>query len=476
MPSLPCLEKKKGVKIVIKLTIYDLIGYIFKHKLFVFIFVAIASILGFFVINNTQTYTAQAVIRFTGLNTEDGYTTQGTKLDVYEIISPRVISEAIQTLGVDENVEDVRSSCTIVGIIPNDVQELKEANQKEGVEFTYYPKDYTVSYTAESDKSSEYARDMVDAILSAYTKYYSNTYLSTYSLPEIKFDTVEVQYDYLEMVEIINTAIEDCAAYFDTSALTDEEFRSPRTGYTFSNMSGFYGEIKNVTLPTIFSQIIDGHITKNKEVFLKTYQYKKEKARLEYDTKHRNSETAMNLMKEFVNANKNVPSGYGKDEDDDKYHAYDVYDLHEEKNNVSSTTYDQLINNYVVDGVSAEEFLIDEDYYNKIYEIFNSPVSENIDQNELTKKIEEEIADTIDKVSELYDITNIFMDDFKRYQLTKNINLLTSITTKGNNPENLFKGIVFVMSVLTACVSVITYEVVLLVKKNKKSKETEEKS
>lgn len=462
---------------MIKLTVYDVIGYIFKHKWFVFIFVIIASCFGFLVINNTQTYTAQAVIRFTELNTEDGYIPQGAKLDVYEIISPRVISEAIQTLGVNENVEDIRSNCTIIGIIPKDIQELKEANQKDGLEFTYYPKDYTVSYTADSDKSSEYARDMVDAILTAYTKYYSNTYLSTYSLPEIKFDTVDVQHDYLETVEIINTAIEDCAAYFDSSALSDENFRSPRTGYTFSNMSRFYSEIKNVTLPTIFSQILDGHITKNKEVLLKTYQYKKEKAKLAYDTKHRNSETAMNLMKEFVDANKNVPSSYGEgDDDESKYHAYDVYDLHEDQQTLDSTTYDQLINNYVIDGVSAGEFSIDGDYYDKIYNIFNSPVPDDINQKELTKKIEEEISAATDEVSALYDITNTFMDDFKRYQLTKNINLLTSITTKGNNPENLFRGIVFVMSALIGCVSVITYEIVLLTKKNKKKNEQEAKA
>ncbi len=456
------------VKVMNKITIYDLIGYIFKHKWFVFIFVIITTICGFMLINSTQTYTAQAIIRFNELNTSDGYLSQGKKLDVYEIISPRVISEALQTMGGDDNVEDVRSKCTIVGIIPDDVQEIKEANQKEGTEFVYYPNSYIISYNADQGKSLEYARDIVDAILTAYTNYFSNEYLSTYSLPEIKFDTINVQHDYLEVVEIINDAISDGAAYFDTNASDFTDFCSPRTGYTFNDMSRFYGEIKDVTLPTIFSHILNGHITKNKEVLLDKYQYKIEKAQLEHDTKKRDSDTAMNLMQEFVNANKDVPSSYGEgDESDEKYHAYDVYNFQDEQD-VTSTTYDQLINSYVIDGVKANEYLIDGDYYNNIYNIFNSPIPENVDQKELTRNIDKEIGDVTEKVSELYDITNTFMNDFKRYQLTKNINLLTSITTKGDKPENLFRGIVFVMSVLIGCVCVITYELVLLTKKIKR--------
>ncbi|MBP3359362.1 MAG: hypothetical protein J6N52_00785 [Clostridia bacterium] len=458
-----------------KFTIYDLIGYILKHKWFVLIFVVAVSLCGFFFVDKTQTYTAQVVIKFSELNTDSGYLNQGAKLDVYEIISPRIVSEAIQKLGINENVEDIRSKCTVIGIVPKDIQELKEAKQKEGEEFAYYPQEYTLSYTADSDKPPEYARDIADAILTTYTKYYSNTYLSTYSLPEIKFDTVDVKHDYLETVEIINTAVEDCTSYFDSNAASDPDFRSPRTGYTFSNMSRFYSEIKNYTLPTIFSQILSGHITKNNEVLLKTYQYKREQALLSSDSKWRNSTTAMNLMDQFVEANKAVPSSYGEgDDDDDKYHAYDVYERNDDHPPFEAATYDQLINNYVVDGVSAGEFVIDGDYYGSICNIFSSPVPDGINQGEMTKRVENEISEVVDSVSALYDITYTFMDDYKRHQLTSNINMLTNITTNGNNPEDLFRAIIVVISILTACVAAVTYEIVMLTKKNKKKSEAEE--
>ncbi len=454
-----------------KLTVYDLISYLFKHKWFLILFVVIFTLCGFFVINKTQTYTAQAVIRFTEINTSDGYTVQGNKLDVYEIISPRVVSEAIQTLGVDEKVEDVRSNCTIIGIIPSDVQALKEANQKEGIEFDYYPKDYTISYTADSDKSSEYARDMVDAILTAYTSYYSDTYLSTYNLPEIEFESLG-ESDYLEMTEVIESAIEDAAAYFNRTVTNFSDFRSPRTGYSFSNMSNMYSQIKDVTLPTIFSKILSARLTKDKDVLLKTYEYKVQKATLNYETKNRDSLTAANLMNSFVEANKTVPSSYGAgDDDDEKYHAYEVYEVGEDGVNPQDTTYDDLINKYVVDGVSAGEYLIDCEYYQNIIDIYKTDPPANTDVDQITKEVEEALAETTAEVSELYEITNMFTSDFKRYQLTKNINLLTSITTKGNNPVNLFRGLVFVMVVLIGCVAVIAYEIIMLTKKKKKNEE-----
>ena len=436
--------------IKIKLTFYDIISFIFKHKWFVLLFTIVASAMGFFAVNKAQTYTAQGVIRYIDLDTELGYTPQENKLDVNEIISPRIISEAIKTLGVEENAESIRSNCTITGIIPSDVQELKEANQKDGEEYEYFPKDYIISYTIGSDKSPEYARDMVDAILTAYTNYYSSTYLSTYTLPEIKFDTIETEHDYLETADIINTAINDCSTYFESSAEGNDEFRSPRTGYTFSDMSRFYNEIEDVQMPDIFSKIIDGHITKDKEIFLKKYGYKIEQERLESESQTRNSETAFDLMEKFVNANKDVPSAYGVgDDDDEKYHSYEVHDLPED-----------------IDGVAAGESDIDRDYYQLLYDTFDSEIPDYINTEELTEEIETKISETVSRVDELYNITNIFLDDFRRYQLTKNINMLTNITTKSNNPDTLFKALVIMICILLGCVIAIAYEIIILAKKN----------
>lgn len=453
--------------IKIKLTFYDIISFIFKHKWFVLLFTIVASAMGFFAVNKAQTYTAQGVIRYIDLDTELGYTPQENKLDVNEIISPRIISEAIKTLGVEENAESIRSNCTITGIIPSDVQELKEANQKDGEEYEYFPKDYIISYTVGSDKSPEYARDMVDAILTAYTNYYSSTYLSTYTLPEIKFDTIETEHDYLETADIINTAVNDCSTYFESSAEGNDEFRSPRTGYTFSDMSRFYNEIEDVQMPDIFSKIIDGHITKDKEIFLKKYGYKIEQERLESESQTRNSETAFDLMEKFVNANKDVPSAYGVgDDDDEKYHSYEVHDLPEDIGTYAPTTYDQLVDKYVVDGVAAGESDIDRDYYQLLYDTFDSEIPDYINTEELTEEIETQISETVSRVDELYDITNIFLDDFRRYQLTKNINMLTNITTKSNNPDTLFKALVIMICILLGCVIAIAYEIIILAKKN----------
>lgn len=450
-----------------KITVYDIIGYIFRHKWFICIFVVMCFVLGGFVIDRQQTYTAQAIIRYMDPDAQNGYTPKGTSLDVYEIISPRVVSEAIKTLGVEDNVEDVRSHCSIEGIVPQSEQAIKEAQEKEGKEYTYFPKDYTISYTVGSEQTGAQARDMVDAILNSYTKYYSDTYLSTYTLPEIEFDTVENKHDYLETVEIINTAVEDCVEYFSNQAESNSSFRSPRTGYSFSDLSAKYSELSTVKLPEIFSDILNAHITKDEEIFLKTYEYKLNNSRVSGEGKERDSKTALNLMNKFVEANKDVPNAYAESrsestDDDllnsDIYNAHEVYEDY--KKTVEDTTYDDLVDKYVVDGTKAGEYNIDAKYYQMILDIFKTELPAGINQKAVEEEVEEDISQASHQVRELYSITNTFMEDFKRNLLTRHINLITSINIKSDHPTLLYKGIVLIMGLLFGCIAAISYELV----------------
>lgn len=119
--------------------------------------------------SNNQAYTAQAVIKYTYDAASEGLTPNGEPLDVSEIFSSTVVKEAIERLGYSVNVDTIRSGGTVTGITPADVQTRQDALAEKGEEVEeYYPTEYVVKLTVGSSRSAEFARLMLDEILSCY--------------------------------------------------------------------------------------------------------------------------------------------------------------------------------------------------------------------------------------------------------------------------------------------------------------------
>ena len=126
---------------------------------------------------NHQAYTAQAVIKYTYDAASEGLTPNGEPLDVSEIFSSTVVKEAIERLGYSVNVDTIRSGGTVTGITPADVQTRQDALAEKGEEVEeYYPTEYVVKLTVGSSRSAEFARLMLDEILSCYFASFGEKY------------------------------------------------------------------------------------------------------------------------------------------------------------------------------------------------------------------------------------------------------------------------------------------------------------
>ena len=77
-----------------KLTIWDLFKYIWKHKLMIVLGTALSLIAANLYVNNIQTYSAEVVIRYKDACVSEGKALDGSEFDSNEIVSPKVIATA----------------------------------------------------------------------------------------------------------------------------------------------------------------------------------------------------------------------------------------------------------------------------------------------------------------------------------------------------------------------------------------------
>ena len=67
---------------------------------------------------NNQTYTASVNIKYLHDGIKDGFAPDGTAMNVDEIYSSKVISQAMESLGLQSGINLVRSHCTVEELIP----------------------------------------------------------------------------------------------------------------------------------------------------------------------------------------------------------------------------------------------------------------------------------------------------------------------------------------------------------------------
>ena len=152
-----------------KLTIWDLFKYIWKHKLMIVLGTALSLIAANLYVNNIQTYSAEVVIRYKDACVSEGKALDGSEFDSNEIVSPKVIATADRNLTFNITDDKIRANTKITPIIPSAAQSLAESKQKLGEEYEYHPNTFRIKYKGNS--SYYQTRDTLDKLIDSYFKY-----------------------------------------------------------------------------------------------------------------------------------------------------------------------------------------------------------------------------------------------------------------------------------------------------------------
>ena len=144
---------------------FSILRYLKQFSLLIFLFSVIGALAIYFYGNSQQRYIASAVIQYTNDGAKDGFTPDGSPLNVEEIYSSTVIAAALTDLGYQANIDSVRSNCYVEEVISDRQKELNEALLKKGEEPSYVTDTYRVYYIGNNDTGEEYAWNMLDAII-----------------------------------------------------------------------------------------------------------------------------------------------------------------------------------------------------------------------------------------------------------------------------------------------------------------------
>lgn len=386
---------------------------------------------------SNQSYTAQSIIKYNYSKAEDGKTPSGEDLDVSEIFSSTVVKEAIENLGLTVNVDTIRSGGTVTGIVPDDVTKTQEAKIDKGEDVEkYHSTEYIVKLSVSSDYSTEYVRTMLDEILSCYFANFGEKYVDYSTIPNNAAALDGQGYDYIEQAEILNNTVAQITANLGNCQTAHPEFVSSTTGLSLSDLLDEYNYVSDVEIPYLFSEILGGKLTQNREVLLKKYQERYNTYVMDGDVDSEKVAAVLEVIQSYGNKNKDGSLYYqrgARSGTEDDTGGFVLSDVYEEDTNIDRTTvYDNLISDYVTILNRQSNNVIDAAYCQYIIGVFQDAAdstdvsSEN--QAFSQQSVEQEIDALQSQLNSLYESLSITMKEYNEYCGAVNLGVLASTT------------------------------------------------
>lgn len=385
--------------------------------------------------SNMQSYTARVMIEYTGQKAAQGYNPDGTKTDVSEIYQPVVMQRALDSIGYKGEIDSIRKSIQVDELVSDDEYNVYDSKVKLGEEYEIIPTRYVVSLVVSDGGQQNDAFNILNAIISEYTKYYAENHVNTQTL-QVGLDKniVDAQYyDYIETAEMIDDTVEDTLQTLSSKIGYDDTFRQQLTGYSFTDLYRQLSLLRSCKNESLMAEILQTKATKDKQLLIQKYQQRNRQLSIESGVNRKQIDDIREIMAEYVEKMKDQ-SNVNLDSDFILNEIYSKYDgTGSWQHSVDHTTqYDDLINKYVQTSDNYNNDIIDYAYNEYVIQTFQQ--TDETAGNAVVDVIKSTESDIIDELNELLRIANDTNEEFNSYLGAQNISVIQNVQTQAKMP------------------------------------------
>ena len=409
-----------------------------------------------------QSYIATAVIEYANAEAKDGKAPDGSSIDVAEIASSGNMAKVVENLGMSlENysLDTLCAGITVDPVIEEQAQSIQDAVNENGEEYTVQPTAYIVSCTLDSSGSESLARDILNELLDVYFSDYSNKHINQEQVNNQTRDLIETDYDYLEMVERLDSQLSDTVNTLHLRYLRGRYFRSSDTGYSFSDLRDQFKLILDVDISRLYSLILGNQITKDRVLLLDKYQNRI----ANYGLTGENAQEDIKDILRIINAYVEKMRESGNTDIDYNYILNDVYDRDwtdsETGTQVATNRtiqYDAMLRSWVASSDRWDYSEIDAAYCAYIISVYQDGQADLAGGHTVTAaEVEQEIGALIGKMNALYDTVAQTNTEYNEYLGAQNIKTLSSASAHAAFNISTYLKVIAVFFLVVGCCGAI---------------------
>lgn len=445
---------------------FQILRYLRKLLPLITVFCLLATCGIYYKLSASNSYIASEVIHYNDEQAEKGLAPTGDKLDVNEIKSSAVMSKVVDRLGLTGiySVDSLVSRVDITAIEDADKVAQKDAKLEEGEEYIYVPSTYIVSFAATSGEGADFARTILDEILDVYFAEFSQKYVNVAPANNTIENIDKNDYDYIEMMELIDTSIDNTLTTLYQRMEQNNYYRSTQTGVSFSELVDDFNYLRQVRVSSLFSDIYKYQITKNKSVLISDYTTRIDNSNIANTKEDSIVDDVVTVIDAYVkkmreSGNTNITYEYILD----NLHERNVQDYAGDQ----TVTYDELIYSWRDHRETKEHAVIESAYCSYVIDTFNNCTgrcggackSSHLTCTELCDteyaqrrgKVEEEINALLSDLTALYNTTTKTNDEYNQYVGASYISVLSSASVRESVNVVLYTAIAFFFLIVLFC-------------------------
>ena len=433
-----------------------------KYFIIVIVLTIICSLAVCYILNKKQTYSASILIEYTGEKAEKGLNPDDTEIDISEIYSATVIENVIRNMNLDCSVEEIRGSVVVQPVIPLTETKRETAAIELNTEYEFIPTRFLVTYTAESDYSEEYAREVLDSILMHYYNLYSQKYIENVAHPNNSLHISLDNYDYTECVEILRNNINSIATF---CMARDPAFYSAKSGYSFVDLQLELEHLRDTALYDLDVYILDNQLTRDKELLLQREANNIRQYEIKLNNLMNYTKEQELVIKQFADKTLDGQAGMGSLED-----ASIITDVENDTKLRESvdTTYDLLTNNYTQLLLEANYYELEMKRAQDIIEAYSKDLEVDDNADNIAK---EQLEEIISKFNKLYESFTIVVKDYYNVRSAEYLSFNSNVQTVANVNLKLYAIVaVFMFFVLWSCAFIVLDRIKDIILMNKENR------
>ena len=436
---------------------FSVLRYLKQFSVLIFLFALIGSLAIYFYGKTQQRYVASAVIQYTNAGAKDGYTPDGSPLHVEEIYSSTVIDAALTDLGVQTNIDSIRSNCYVEEVVPEAQQKLNDALLDKGEDPSYVTDTYRVYYIGNNDTGEEYAWNMLDAIIKNYCEFYAEKYVEEQLQSNGISVLAEGKHDYMESAQVLDASVSEMLDYLLSKRASHPYFRSVETGYTYDDLYQIYKFLYNYEIPSLYAAILTDAETSDIDLLMSRLTKDCEDIQLEIENRQDRVDYLKSLIDNYISSNRDLmdyhyhvsPEGASGTE----YILKDVDDNHKDGN--AETTYDELIREYVNLNIEIRQKTLEKSHKEYLLSVFEGAPGAEGQKSYSPEEIRKKLDHCVDLATEYYQYVENTGHELNRYLSANYLAMISSISVQPTLNLTLYLVIAIVLFVLVGGVGAV---------------------
>ena len=247
---------------------FQILRYIKRWKYLIILLLLLGLSAFYLYLSKQQYYNATMKIEYLNSRAADGFTPNGSKLNPDEIRSAVIVSAALEDTGLNINIDYVRNSLSIEGILTEEEKNRKNALLNKGEDYNLTPTNYQVKLSMNSNYSEETVQSLLTAVVNQYMTWYGNKYVITRAKPGVLDSDLLEKYDFIVAMDMISEAINNMLKYINNNGDT---FRSTQNGLSFYDLKTRLQWLRDVRLEDVYVKTINSGITKDPDLLIDYY-------------------------------------------------------------------------------------------------------------------------------------------------------------------------------------------------------------